>query len=136
MLAKVANALGISWYCVGDDDGKRAKVEPVLKRHLDGADEVDRFVFPYRNIEVNLLRHGHAAIYQNRMPQQNLRKLKKTPGDPGYWEDFAAKLPGRAKTRAASEVAIKIEAGGGSGVTPEIRDVLEKVVAAAREGEP
>ena len=50
MLAKVANALGISWYCVGDDDSNRARDEPKLKENLDGAEEADRFVFPYPGV--------------------------------------------------------------------------------------
>ena len=55
MLAKIANALGIPWYCVGDDDGGRRKVERKLETNLNGAARVDRFAFPYRTIEVNLL---------------------------------------------------------------------------------
>ncbi len=136
MLAKVAEALGISWFCVGDDDSNRAKVERALEPHVNGADQVDTLVFPYPDIEVNLLGHGYDAIYRNHMPTQNLRKLKKAPGDSGYWEDYAANLPKGAKTRAASEVAVEIEARGESGVTPEIRSVLEKVVATVQEGEP
>ena len=42
MLTKVANALGIPWYCVGDDDNERTKVEPQLRLHLSGAEEAHR----------------------------------------------------------------------------------------------
>ena len=132
MLAKVANALGIRWYLVGDDDGKRTKEEPRLKGHLDGAEAADRFVFPYPNIEVHLLRNGYETVYSPHMPQQNLRKLTKQPGDPGYRREYAANLPGRAKTRAAADVAIEMEHRGSAGVTSEIRGVLEKAVSLAR----
>ena len=132
MLAKVANALGICWYLVGDDDSKRTKEEPRLKGHLDGAEEADRFVFPYPDIEVHLLRNGYEAVYSQHMPQQNLAKLTKQPGDPGYWQEYAANLPRRAKTRAAANVAIEMEHRGTAGVTSEIRDVLEKVVSLAQ----
>ena len=135
MLAKVADALGISWFCVGDDDANRVKVERALAPHVSGAD-VDKLAFPYSNIEVNLLGHGYDAVYRNHMPTRNFQKLAKATGDPGYWEEYAAKLPNRAKTRAASEVAVQIEARGTSGVSPEIRSVLEKAVALAGEGEP
>ena len=133
LLAKIADALGISWTCVGDDDGNRAKVERALAPHLDGADESGVLVFPYVNIEVNLI-EAFADIYGKYMPTQNLRKLTKERGDPGYWQEYAAKLPKRAKTRAASEVAIAIEARGPSSVTVEIREVLEKALALAQGG--
>ena len=136
MLAKVANALGIRWYLVGDDDGKRVKEEPRLKRNLDGADAADRFVFPYENIEVYLLRNGYESVYSPHMPQQNLRKLTKQPGDPGYWREYAAYFPGRAKTRAAAEVAIEMENRGSAGVPSEIRGVLARVVSLARGESP
>ena len=134
MLAKIANALGIPWYCVGDDDTNRAKDEPKLRQNLAGAEEADRFVFPYPDIEVNLLRNGYADVYQKYMPQQNLAKISSAPGDPSYWEEYADKLPSRAKTRAAADVAIEMEVRGDAGVTPEIRSVLEKVVSLARSG--
>ena len=132
MLAKVANALGIRWYLVGDDDGERTKEERRLKGHLDGAEEADRFVFPYPNIEVHLLRNGYETAYSPHMDQQNLGKLTKQPGDPGYWQEYAANLPRRAKTRAAADVAIEMEHRASAGVTAEIRGVLEKAVSLAR----
>ncbi|WP_419949463.1 ATP-dependent nuclease [Candidatus Palauibacter sp.] len=136
MLAKIANALGILWYCVGDDDANRTKEEPKLRRHLEGAREADRFAFPYPDIEVNLLRNGYENVYGGHMSEQNLNKILKTHGEPGYWQDYAANLPRRAKTRAAAEVAIRMEGRGEAGVSPEIREVLEKVVSLARGDGP
>ena len=134
MLAKVANALGIPWYCVGDDDDNRAKDEPKLQENLDGVEEVDRFVFPYPNIEVNLLRNGFVDVYNSYMPLQNLKKITAAPGDPGYWEQCAAQLPNRAKTRAAAKVAIAMEDRGSASVPAEIRKVLKKVVGLSQGG--
>ena len=125
MLAKVANALGIRWYLVGDVD-KQTKEERRLKGHLAGAEAADRFVFPYPDIEVHLLRNGYETVYSAHMPQQNLTKLTKQPGDPGYWQEYAANLPNRAKTRAAADVAIEMEHRGSAGVTSEMRGVLER----------
>ena len=132
MLAKVANALGISWYCVGDDDSNRARDEPKLKENLEGAGEADRYVFPYPDIEVNLLRNGYDVVYDRFMPRQNRKRITTQPGNPGYWREYASYLPNRAKTRAATDVAIEIESLGAGGVTPEMRAVLEKVVSLAR----
>lgn len=132
MLIKVANALGIDWYCVGDDDSHREKIEPTLMANLAGAEAADRFAFPYPNIEVNLLRNRYDGVYGTFMTQTTLNQLTTVPGDPGYWEEYAAKLPKRYKAQAAAAVAVEMEARGESGVTPEIRAVLEKTVALAK----
>ncbi len=131
LFAKVANALGIPWYCVVDDDSGRSKYEPKVKGNLDGASEEDRLCLPYRNMETHLLENGYDRIYNQLMPRQKRDKLTTEPDDDGYWAEFADHLPGRAKTRAAAEVAVEMEARGAVGVTDEIRKILEKVVALA-----
>lgn len=110
MLAKVANELGISWYCVGDDDNNRARDEPKLRANLAGATESERFAFPYPNMEEHLKVNGYADVYQRYRKGQ--------------------------KTRAAAEIAVEMEGRGEAGVTPEIRDVLEKVLSLSRGGWP
>jgi putative ATP-dependent endonuclease of OLD family len=131
VLAKVANSLGIPWYCVVDDDSGRAQYEPKVKDNLGSALEADRLTLPYTSPEIHLLTNGYDAIYQQHMPAQNLAKVTKQRGDPDYWADFANHLPGKAKTRAAANVAVEMEARGKDGVTSELRSVLEKVVTLA-----
>ena len=106
MLAKVANELGIPWYCVGDNDDNRAKEELKLKANLAGARASDRFAFPYPNMEEHLKANGYAEVYTRYRKKQ--------------------------KTRAAAEIAIAMEARGAAGVTTKIRDVLEKVVSLSK----
>lgn len=108
MLTKTANALGIPWYCVGDDDTNRARDEAKLKQNLGGSEEADRFVFPYPDIEQHLKANGYANVYQRYRTRQ--------------------------KTRAAADVAIEMEGRGKAGVTSEIQAALEKVVSLARAG--
>ena len=103
MLTKVANELGILWFCVGDDDDNRRRDERRLRENLAGADESDGFAFPYPDIEQHLKANGYADVYGRYRKGQ--------------------------KTRAAAEVAIAMERRGAAGVTPEIRQVLEKTVA-------
>jgi len=131
LLAKVANSLGIPWYCVIDDDSGRSQYEPKVKENLDGVSVEDRLCLPYRNMETHLLENGYDAIYQMHMPQQNLDKMTKRPDDPGYWDDYADHLPGKAKTRAAADVAVEMESRETDGVTTEIRGILDKIVALA-----
>ncbi len=132
LLAKVANSLGLLWFCVIDDDSGRSEYERNVQDNLAGASESDRLRFPYRNIETHLLESGYDAIYDPYMPEQKRALLTKHPGDDGYWADFADQLPKRRKTRAAADVAAAMEAKGKEGVTDELRGILEKVVALAR----
>ena len=134
MLTSVANALGIVWYCVGDDDANRAREEGKLRQNLAGAAAADRFVFPYPDIELNLLRNGYGDVYDRHMPAQNLRRITTQRGDPRYWGEYAKTFPGGNKTKAAADVAVEMERRGPAGVTPEIRKVLDKVGTLAREG--
>ena len=132
LLAKIANALGIAWYCVGDDDAEGGNTRTALGEYLGGAGEQDRMVFPYDDIEVHLLENGYADVYDAFMPQQNRARIEGTPGDPGYWSSYAQALPRKAKTRAAAAVAAEMEQRGEGGVTAEIGNVLERVVSLAR----
>ncbi len=134
MLAKVANELGIPWYCVGDNDGNRQSVEPKLAENLAGAHEVDRFTFPYLNLEVHLLSKGYEDIYSEHMPEQKLGKITSNRGDQEYWTKYAAQLPRKAKTRAAADVARAMETRGKDSVPPEIRMALERAVSLAEIG--
>lgn len=131
LLAKVANALGIPWYCVMDDDSGRRKYEAAVKANLGSAKESDRLVLPYPNLETHLLPSGYAPQYAPFMSAQNLAKMKKAEGDPGYWEEFASHLPSQAKTRGAAAVAAEMERHGAVGVTAELTDILTKAVTLA-----
>ncbi|HBL26248.1 MAG TPA: hypothetical protein DD490_05365 [Acidobacteria bacterium] len=126
LLIKVADALGIPWYCVLDDDSGRAKYESSLKTQ-----PADRYALPYRNLETHLLESGFAGSYEPLMPSQNRAKIGKAPGEPGYWVEYADNLPPRAKTRAAAAVAADIQARGKTCVTPALKAAVEKAVALA-----
>lgn len=128
LLAKIANALGIAWYCVGDGDKEEEKTRTALRGHLGSAEEKDRMTFPYENIEIHLIESGYENVYERFMPEQNRAKMKTSPGDPGYAREYAEGLR-RHKTRAAAAVAVEMERRGKDGVTAEFRDVLNKVVS-------
>lgn len=131
LLAKVANSLGIPWYCVVDNDSGRTQYEQKVKDSLDGASEADRLCVPYLNIETHLLENGYEQIYEQYMPQENRERLTKVQNDPGYWAEYADHFPNRAKARAAAKVAVEMELRGKVGVTVELDSVLKKVVTLA-----
>ena len=132
LLVKVANELGIAWYCVGDDDSGGKNTRAMLRDHLRSAEEAKRVIFPYENIEIHLLGNGYEHVYETFMPEQNRARVESKPGEPDYWREYAGNLPTRSKTRAAAAVAIEMEERGAGGVSAEIRAVLDKVVSLAR----
>ncbi|HZM00911.1 MAG TPA: DUF2813 domain-containing protein [Planctomycetota bacterium] len=131
IMVKVADSLGVPWFCVADDDPEGRKHLQTAKENAAGALGADRHALPYTSPEIHLAENGYDAIYEQHMPDQNRTKLTKAPGEDGYWEEFATILPKRKKTRAAADVAAEMEAKGPGGVTDEIRRILEKVVALA-----
>ncbi len=132
LLAKVANALGIAWYCVGDNDDEGPKARTTLDP-LDSSHEKDRVVLPYQNIEIHLLSNGYGDVYDADMPNQNRNKMEKQPGETNYWVEYAKNFPKKYKTHAAARVAVEMEKRGDDGVTAEIRAVLDRVVSLARD---
>lgn len=134
LLAKVANALGIPWYCVIDDDSGRAKYESAVKANLGTAAEQDRLTIPYRDPETHLLENGFDAVYAPLMPAQNLAKVETQAGGADYWAEYAGNLPSKAKTRGGAAVALEMEARGAGSVTAVLKGVIEKAVALAKGG--
>ena len=138
LLAKIANALGIAWYCVGDADtargGKQAsRTKASLRNHLGDLNEADLMVFPYENTDIHLLENQYEDIYEQFMPAQNKARIERMRGAPDYWSEYFDALPKKAKTRAAAEVAAEMERRGDDGVTAEIRGVLNRVLSFARD---
>lgn len=132
LFAKIANSLGVQWYCVADNDQRGQTTRQTVRKHLGRADEADRLVLPYADIETNLLNNGYENVYDSHMPHQNREKIGSQPGDLEYLFEFAENFPRRNKTRAAADVAVEMEGRGEQGVPAEIRAVLNKVLTLAR----
>ena len=104
MLAKVANQLGIAWYCVMDNDKGREEYEGSVHKQLQGAQEADRLTMPYHDIEHFLCESGFGDLYESRMSAQ---KAKPTAarGTREYWHQVIDALPNRySKPEVAAEV--------------------------------
>ena len=92
MLAKVANQLGIRCYCVIDNDSGANKYRNAARDQLDDAEEVDRIILPYENVERFLCETGFGGLYEARMSGQK-RQPEAARDAPGYWEQVLAALP-------------------------------------------
>ena len=70
MLAKVANQLGIAWYCVADDDDAGRKYVRSVCRELGSAPEGDRVAISYENMEQLLCESGFGDLYESHLSVQ------------------------------------------------------------------
>ena len=135
MLAKVANQLGIAWFCVLDDDSGRNKYEKSVKAQLGAAAMADRIIMPYKNIELFLCENGFGELYEACLPLQRL-PLSSEKGTPEYWPEVVRTLPKGSsrysKPRVAAEVVTRMTAPD---VPKPLSGILNKVIELAGAGE-
>ena len=134
ILAKIANQLGIPWYCVIDDDQGRMKYEPRVRAQLAHADEADRMTMPYKNIELLLCESGFGDIYEKRMSRQKNQPTAAS-GTAEYWRQVVKALPkGFGKPTAAAEAADRMAQETDAAPVPEpLANILNKAVALAEQ---
>lgn len=84
MLVKVADQMGIEWYCVADDDNAGRNYERAVRAQHDG-DASSRLIMPYQNVERFLCEHGFGDIYESGSrhikPGRQRRKVPRSTGN-------------------------------------------------------
>lgn len=130
MLAKVADSLGIVWYCVLDNDRGRRRYERRVKKQIGGAAVADRLTMPYENVELMLCEGGFGDLYESRMSRQ-----KESPtsarGTAAYWKEVLEALPkGYSKPEVAAEAAARMTAGE-TPVPAALSSILNEALALA-----
>lgn len=130
MLAKVANSLGIVWYCVLDNDRGCSKYERRVSDHFSGATPADRLTMPYENVEQMLCENGFGDLYESRMSPQKPRPTSPRHSA-AYWTEVLKALP---KTCSKPEIAAEAAARMTTGETPvpaALSSILKKASALA-----
>ena len=132
MLVKVADQMGIEWYCVVDDDNAGRNYERAVRAQHDG-DASSRLIMPYQNVERFLCEHGFGDIYESGMSSHKARPSA-PKGTAEYGQQVLAALPSRgySKPRAALEAVLRMKAK--EAPVPELlRSILDKSVELARK---
>ena len=125
MLAKVANSLGIVWYCVLDDDAGRRKYERRVRDEFGAAVEADRLTMPYQSVELMLCDSGFGELYENRMSRQKQQPTS-AKDTPAYWTEVLNALPNKySKPEVAAEAVDRMTAGD-IAVPPPLARILNK----------
>ena len=131
MLVKVADALGIAWYCVADNDRQGKTTKRSIEQDQRDENGEDRCVLPYKSLEHHLISEGYRDVYQQFISNQNLDKIKERRGTPEYLSAFAEALPNKKKTQAASAAAAAMIERRAEGVSAVIQRILERTFALA-----
>ena len=130
MLAKVANSLGIVWYCVLDNDSGRGKYEHRVRNEFGAAPAADRLTMPYTSVELMLCEGGFGDLYESRMSQQKPPPTS-ARDTAAYWTEVLNALPNSySKPEVAAEAAARMTTGAAP-VPPALSSILNKASALA-----
>lgn len=84
---KMADALGIAWHCVADDDQEGKKTQKSVQKLLNGRSKADLLtLLSQPNIELLLCHAGYGEVYEANISKQKKHDLTLRPDDAGYWE--------------------------------------------------
>ena len=130
MLAKIANQLGIVWYCVMDGDSGQRQYKRRVQTQFAGATDDDRLTVPYENVELLLCKSGFGELYEQRMSEQK-PKPKSKRNTCAYWREVLDALPkGYSKPQVAAEAVARMTSGTPRTRVPKVLErILDKAVA-------
>jgi putative ATP-dependent endonuclease of OLD family len=132
--AKVANDLGIRWFCLVDGDDSGAKTRKSLQPCLDGRAEAECLaVLPAANMELFLCDNGLGSVYEARMADQKKKGLTAKPTDPDYWKQVLDCLPNKlSKEQLAIDAMMLLRRKGLKAVPAALTSVINRAVALAK----
>ncbi|HXG08183.1 MAG TPA: hypothetical protein VNK04_00165, partial [Gemmataceae bacterium] len=108
--AKVANDLGIRWFCLVDGDDTGAQTRTSRLPSLDGRAEAECLAtLPAANMELFLCHNGLGSVYEDRMAEQKKKGMTAKPGDPDNWKQVLDCLPNKlSKEQLAIDAFMKL----------------------------
>jgi putative ATP-dependent endonuclease of OLD family len=130
----VADAFGIRWVVLTDNDDKGKQFQNTVKNYLGKKNCNDvLFVMQENNIEQYLCNNPiFLPIYEKLKSDQRWERNKVSEDDPLYPEKIADALPDKKKTQAAMEV-VEIMNKNENNIPPLIKDVIENAIKYAKE---
>ncbi len=128
---KVADAMGINWHLVADNDGGGEKYIESAKELLEDREETSFITkLSHPNIDVLLCCNGFGTPYRQGVGPQKEAELTEPEESDGYWLQvykIINKKRGFSKPAAALESLFMIRDRGDTAVPEEIKSILEKL---------
>jgi putative ATP-dependent endonuclease of OLD family len=129
---KLADELGIEWFCLADGDPNGQKYKASAVALLNGRVEGDRVLaLPESCIETHLCANGHAAIFEASVASQKASRVQASKGTLDYFEQIVDAQPNRGKPARAIECVESMRKQGAASIPKQLREVIVKVVKLA-----
>jgi putative ATP-dependent endonuclease of OLD family len=129
---RLADALGIAWFCLADGDQEGAKCRDKVAPLLGARSEAKHFLaLPERNVELHLCANGFGTVFVARVPAQKRASITAPEGQQGHWDQVVGALPGRGKETRVIEVVEEMRRRGVGSVPPALKGVLDTAITLA-----
>lgn len=131
---KVANDLGISWFCVADNDASGQAFRKSALPSLAGRAEKKHIaLLPAKSMEVFLCENGFGDVYLSHLAAKKKPSLTAKKGDPDYWTQVVGCCDRTPKESMALEVMDAISQKGQKALPSELAEIIQAAAAIARE---
>jgi len=129
---KVANALGINWHVVADNDKSGDKyIESAKELLLDNNEDYHITQLDSPNTDLLLCYNGYGNPYRNGVTNRKEAELTEPEGTNQYWNQvykIIKNLRGFSKPAAALEAILLMKKNGKDGVPEEIKAIFDNIV--------
>ena len=134
VLTKFADAMGIEWHVVGDNDKSGTDYVEAARQQLGSRDEQRHISqLQHGDLELFLCMEGYGGLYEGYVAPDKQGNVTAPHGTPDYWKQVTDGQINRTKTRAAVEVVEEMEQRGIGGVPQQLREIVECALELAEE---
>lgn len=133
---KVADAFGMEWHLVADNDIAGKKYASTAKNLLNNRlEEKHISVLTHPNIDILLCCSGYGEPYRDGIGSQNNSGITANDDTPEYWGQVYKNLGGRfSKPAAALESVLLMKEIGKTGIPRAVIDILDRIMSLVENG--
>lgn len=129
---KVADAFGIQWHLVADNDQQGEKYIQQSRTYLNGRDESRHITkLSQSNMDILLCCNGYGKPYRNGVPENKISELTASEGSSEYWLQVyktVKDIRSFSKPAAAMEAIMLMQQKGVDGVPSDIKGIINKAI--------
>ena len=130
---KFADAMGIEWFLVADDDQAGGGYVRSGQKQLGARREESHMKqLDHGNIEVFLCMEGFGELYTEGISPQKQSTIDAEPGTLAYWKQVTDAQPNNSKPRNAVAVIDEMAKHGIERVPAQLRHIIERTLTLAR----
>lgn len=118
---RAANALGIPWCVISDNDHTGKEIQKSTKAELAGRAEADHlFVLPEDDIEQHFCAAGFGSVFEAYLSPATLPRVTVAKGHSDYWKQVTKAVDVRGHSKPEAVLRVMDELRKGVGVAPPV----------------